>query len=661
MSNQETKEFNLSTNLNEEGDNLFTIEQTDQLNIGDWVIFTGSIESNETIDLLKDSLNRTIWYISNTGSNYIEISAPVRGEISERDAVDRFYSTLRIPFSDIELLKKVDFLPILKTLTERTKHEFEGLMQEFTSLNHNFSAPKNLEQKSTEIMLFDSSINPDERKQELIHLKDVTLPELQKKIVKKGFELSNLARLQAAQYQVDIDKFKALETGINSYIFNIDLYTGLSEKIQYIKNGSPADKNEKIHIFQEKLYMDEESLLGVMESGFRFSDMSKFNDWLIQPENLNRILPFNKCIVAFQVRRKRYSEREDFRGKYSFDNSMERVFRSFEDKYTYLYFRNGENVGIIMNEYDVGDILFDNEMLEYFSEPKYMRVKRYHLHEYRYYEYDKKAYNHGLERIEDLPNSSIISASHWESLSKEAQEKFKKVDNENLFFDDIAEEVRNKMNEFNRFGLIFMGLLDRSDAFSPHPKISIFDNSYTEHVKLVSDYSAVLPNQITPPDIQGYFEEGRSQIKKGSHVFGAYTHWLIREAERWNNLNYYSDDRKTYHTPTHDPYGCGIISVVDRINNKGEAVFKWYRPRAVKYYWSINAKVLVKDEIAVPIRELYNVDTYERGDYKKFFDDKRTRKNYLKWANYMLSCEAFIRNGRELPERSYMHLHSNYR
>jgi hypothetical protein len=38
---------------------------------------------------------------------------------------------------------------------------------------------------------------------------------------------------------------------------------------------------------------------------------------------------------------------------------------------------------------------------------------------------------------------------------------------------------------------------------------------------------------------------------------------------------------------------------------------------------------------------LLNVSAYKPGDYKRFFSDPRTRKEYLKWAPLMLAAEDY--------------------
>ncbi len=45
--------------------------------------------------------------------------------------------------------------------------------------------------------------------------------------------------------------------------------------------------------------------------------------------------------------------------------------------------------------------------------------------------------------------------------------------------------------------------------------------------------------------------------------------------------------------------------------------------------------------IRVPISELYNISDYRIGDYKQFYLDKRTRREYKKWAQFMITAEQY--------------------
>jgi hypothetical protein len=54
----------------------------------------------------------------------------------------------------------------------------------------------------------------------------------------------------------------------------------------------------------------------------------------------------------------------------------------------------------------------------------------------------------------------------------------------------------------------------------------------------------------------------------------------------------------------------------------------------------------IKTRITVPEAELFNIDAYKKGDYLQFFQDHRTRCQYLDWAPWLLAAEEYLTNVR---------------
>lgn len=49
----------------------------------------------------------------------------------------------------------------------------------------------------------------------------------------------------------------------------------------------------------------------------------------------------------------------------------------------------------------------------------------------------------------------------------------------------------------------------------------------------------------------------------------------------------------------------------------------------------------VKTGWTCPLDELFNVTAYTPGDFHLFFDDPRTRAEYMQWAPFLLSAEDY--------------------
>jgi len=50
------------------------------------------------------------------------------------------------------------------------------------------------------------------------------------------------------------------------------------------------------------------------------------------------------------------------------------------------------------------------------------------------------------------------------------------------------------------------------------------------------------------------------------------------------------------------------------------------------------------------IEDVLNVDAYRPGDFRQFFNDPRTRQQYLKWAWMLLEAEEYHAGNRPVPE-----------
>jgi hypothetical protein len=96
--------------------------------------------------------------------------------------------------------------------------------------------------------------------------------------------------------------------------------------------------------------MDEE--VGITENqGVDYSNIETFDEWLISPENLNRLIPEEKCIVVFRVRR--YDK--EYYDKY--DNAL----KNQENHCTYFLLKNGTNVYRIWGDLIIHPRVFPNK------------------------------------------------------------------------------------------------------------------------------------------------------------------------------------------------------------------------------------------------------------------------------------------------------------
>jgi hypothetical protein len=112
-----------------------------------------------------------------------------------------------------------------------------------------------------------------------------------------------------------------------------------------------------------------------------------------------------------------------------------------------------------------------------------------------------------------------------------------------------------------------------------------------------------------------------------------------RHGEKWRNHIQYSNK------------GPNKIDHVVAVKRDGACEFRWTRSRA-KAKWVRNLErpgylKAIYPAIATgwicPADKLTCVNAYTPGDFHLFFDDPRTRANYIQWAPILLACEDWHR------------------
>jgi hypothetical protein len=425
---------------------------------------------------------------------------------------------------------------------------------------------------------------------------------------------------------------------VEDRIFNIGLYAGLTEEAKRVRNGKPATENDKLHLMQRMHFMDEECVSGYQVGGIDIEKLRDFDRWVCRKENFQRILPFPKCAVAFRVR-KHDKEREWY-------GSLTSLFINLElqdlDKLTFLYVRNGERLYRVSTDIDFGGLLFPNQtefnsrnswakmfggsVEKIITDSEYQEILKEHQDKERAFkEWTKKN-----------PKKSWVegpSRSHMSSID------YRPFSPDDVYCDDIAEHIGDQIKAYNRIVLIIQGLFDRSECLHPHKPVKLWDaTGFEEAVTLVRDHDHALYSG-DKPDFETYRTACNTSIKKGSITVGQEDFWKLKEGEKecarrdadWRS------SRETYRPKRWEPYGDpgpGLLAKVVSIS-KGRATFRWIRDRKSTRGEPIPAT------LRVPITSLLNVDAYQKGDFKQFYDDPRTRSEYLKWSVMLLAAEEY--------------------
>jgi len=494
-------------------------------------------------------------------------------------------------------------------------------------------------------------------KAELIQAKEKDLPKLFEEIERNNKMMAQWLSAEVLPIKARASLGTKIMEKVGERIYHVELYAGITEEVVRIRDGKPADIRTKLHVMQRRHYMDEECLANYRIGGMIFNDLSKFDQWLCEDDNLNRIMPFERCIVAFRVRR---NEKERHCPNM---NGMIRLQLNELDKITFMYIRNGDIVYRMNTEINFDENIFPN-LKEFKNDKLWGRVysgmvnsfisdSQYHelveKYEREKAEYERnnelsEKWNHdNPDHKEGNPYFGKNTFFHYRNLSD-----YHPFSPDDIYYDDMQKKYQDEMKKYNRVALIIQGLYDRSEVFHPHPPIQIWTNEgFDQAVKLVYDNDRAL-TAGKKPDFEDYRLKCNLSIKNGSVVVGQEDYWLRKEAKKereridrsWRQTDSYRPKR---FRPWGNP-GPGYIAIVSKFSKKRQmCTFEWLRERSGSNYdkWGQRRDPHIRTTVSVPVSVLFNVDAYKPGDYKQFYEDPRTRAEYLQWAPMLIMAEEY--------------------
>lgn len=483
---------------------------------------------------------------------------------------------------------------------------------------------------------------------ELAHAKAEGLPALKSQIEKASEVMKAWMQAEAIPMEASMQIHAAALAKVEKRIGGVELYAGLVEVSVKIKDGVPAAPDAQICLWQRRHYMDEECLANYQAGGMSFENLEDFESWLIKEENLKRILPEPRCAVAFRVRRER---KKDYEG--GLDDFIKMMFAGRdENMQTYLYLRNGEQVWRLATNIDFGEKLFpdmDHQLLaggRVYAIRPWSNVERLAT-EGEYLDTVQKEKDCEIA-LAALPESATIH-ERWQVeggyRTRHKSSDYILWDRASVYFDDITNYVQQLATDHNRLVLVLQGLLDRSEAFSPHPPYKLWVQAdFDRAIRLVYDDSRALP-ATELPDFEAYRAECNSRLCPGSLVVGQEEAWLVREAGKYNqkiDREFRGAEReyakRKRYRPEGNP-GPGVVARASSMTSRG-CTFVWRRREVVNRYGDLGDK-MIGDKITVPPSQLLCVDAYRPGDYKRFYADPRTRAEYLQWAPLLLRAEEW--------------------
>lgn len=612
----------------------------DKVELGQWYWVKEKISDDpESADVAPE------WFgcVVNVGSNYVELHEPHGDHDSYRTRrvhVDQFDRWLRY---------EPDHLRVIDEKTAHYRNRVNELLGEITEVTRRLGVvPQNMSSEqqggvSNALVAVTQQADVGAYKLALIEAKEKTIPELHKEVEGTNRMLVRWLIAPAMALRAVSGGMKATERAIGDRIHTLELYAGLTEEAVQVRDGMSADRNEKLRVMQRRFYMDEECLAAYQAGGIEIKTIGAFDEWLSQSESMHRILPFERCVVAFRVRR---SEKE--RDRSNIWDVFVNISLRDADKLTFLYVRNGEQLWRINCDFDFGEKIFPDATE--FDPGQPMMVKMFgsrvdEIIPYSQWEFKRDEYNEELRKRTEwrAANPDKSEFMHFGSMRSDWKE-YSPFDPSNVYYDEAAEFVSDAIKKYNRVAVIIQGLFDRSLVLHPHGPVKVWEpESFVANVELMYDATSLTHGD--KPDFEAYRQFLNSQIDENSILTGQEEFWLRAEAEKENNRQAkVRRDRSFYYTryAPHGNPGPGLVgSMAEWKGRSKKAVFKWARDRQT-WSWSSNRNGRdIPCSITVPVDKLLNVSAYRPGDFKRFFEDPRTRREYLEWAHLMLAAEDY--------------------
>ncbi|MDA7087485.1 hypothetical protein PH586_13920 [Pseudomonas sp. SA3-5] len=600
------------------------------------------------------------WFgcVIGVGSNFVELSGPAGGKSSHN---------ARIHFADIShaLRHEPDHQRVLANKVEQSKAAIASLMQEVQTLTTSLGvAPRQQLEHSTPssasgLATLAAQGDIEAYKKALITAQKEALPKLRDQLRSANETLMSWISAEMLPLEALAAQSTDVVDDIQDRVFNIELYAGLAESVVQFCEGQAAEASEKLRVFQRMLFCDEEALLAYDCGGLEISDLPSFQDWLSQPQNRDRLLPYPRCLVAMRVRRT--GKDRDADG--SLLSLMHNLALAEADHSTFLFIRNGEQLYRISTAIEFDELIFPDKAVFDPCEPMMVKMWGSRVEQkITRREFESRLASHDAWQARVEAWEEQHPCSEWEArnpgknyyqanphrLRNDGDNGFnpanwKPFDHSNVYYDEALKEIADDVRKYNRVAVIVQGLFDRSKCLAPHPPIRSWTaEGFRSAIELIYDAAGLSHGE--PPCFETYRARCNALIGESSILFGQQLAWLKREAQR-ECRRIDKDPRSNNGTPRPklfepqgDP-GPGYLARPSMVQVKArKAVFAWLRESRSQRAASSSP---IRVTLSVPFDEMFNVSAYQPGDYRMFFQDHRTRKQYLKWAPLLMAAEDY--------------------
>jgi hypothetical protein len=617
-------------------------EDGDAVEVGQWYWVNMQDEAEEESD-------RWLACVVHIGSNFVEFRSA--NTTTKRIHADKFYD---------ECTYEPNPDPIIQRHIDARKNNVVALMDKIHRVTAALGITPRLQlgevslgESSQALATVSGTKAPKEYQKALVKAKEETLPALFKEVEKEHRIMAMWMKSRLIPMRAEQHNLKQSTRVIDDRIFAVELYAGLVEDLVRVKKGTPAPMDAKIHVHQRRHYMDEECLVDYKAGGMEFKDIQAFDRWLCKKTNLERVLPHPRTVVAFRVRRS-IKERE----AYDLADFISMSHKIMQDKKTLLYIRNGQQLFRLMTGVEFGDKLFPDTKHEISlnqDNALWFRMRCVNSVDKVVSDAD---YQERLKAYKEAEKRHKAAVKAWKAEPEETRSYFgPHIDDSfrprewhpcnptSVYYDDAMQSIADDIRDHNRIVVLLQGLLDRALAFHPHPPWQLWSpEGFGQAIELVHDASRVLTSG-DPLDFEEYRNKLNFTLAKGCFTVGQQKLWERHEAKKENDRTHSrggwgsssSDHYWKYYTP-YGNSGPGIVAEVTRFSRTRECAFAWMRGRRT-YSYEHGYNKPIRTTFTCQSSTLLNVSAYKPGDFKIFYNDPRTRADYLRWAPLLLAAE----------------------
>lgn len=667
---------------------------------------------HELPSIIKNKINGNEYLLAvveNVTSNAVDFYRPVGCERGyQKYGHERFFLHNHLQFCIYE----PNGLQIVQQFIQKKKKNIDDLVNKLTlTAQSNYLLPTGSQPSNhpgTDLVIYQQSQDLQQYKQKIERMKSKEIPEIQSTMKQESYAMTAWMPIESIALQNQMKVVDKVMSNIQITLDNISIYAGLDENIMKIQDGDPAGIDQPINIFQTLLYMDEESLIDYQAGGMEFSDIESFDRWLCKPCNLSRILSTEKSVVGFQVRRNAkardsyYNDRSPLAG---FINARLQQ----QDKWTFLYIRNGQQVyRVSLENYEFDKLLFNsNQYLDKLKQTCFVAYNPNYKYGMETSTVDKSYYSSNgyyYDKLKFITEQQILDIyQDPQTISKSKQQvvwhngelcvedpddhTFRSINGINReirpsgksctlyyladqlvaasvdsvkyekysksmckWFDEVARALFESYAQDNKFFFLLQGLLDRSEVFHPIPQISMQKQINVQLLNFVKDSEDVLPDG-EKPDLQKYLNHLKGDFKVGDLLYGHREYWEQKELQAYRQRGYRNTDAERYHdymSKAQNPGPSTVHKIAKIVKKKDGSCdltlqWQWVYDRWDRYYGREDIQKSGSFTINSSVEGLYNLSKYNKGDYLKFYLDRRTRIDYLQWAKILLTAENLFK------------------